>query len=187
MAVIALNCSISLLLFKDLISSELLEKWQLVDTLVQIGIALTASGSAVAGWQLWEKPEMKIVWIVISCIISLVALSHKGFRVTDKIKTWGESKKAFTMLRNQLEILRYEVNTSFGKDPDNIDKRYREIMNSYAEEDAKIPDKDLLLTKSLEDKAFSRVYESKQKSNYEEELQRSRNKYEISIRGRTNG
>lgn len=171
--------------YQELISSELLEKWQLVDTFVQIGIALAASGSAVAGWQLWEKPAMKIVWAVVSGAVSVIALCHKGFRVTDKVRIWSESRKAFTMLRNQLEILRYEVNTSFEKNRDSIDKRYLEIMSSYADEDAKTPAKDLWLTKSFEEKTFLKVYESKQQTNYAEELKRSRDKY-IARKGGTN-
>lgn len=163
--------------YQELISSELLERWQLVDTFVQIGIALAASGSAVAGWQLWEKPAMKIVWAVVSGAVSVIAFCHKGFRVTDKVRIWSESRKAFTMLRNQLEILRHEVNVSFEQNRDSIDKRYLEIMGSYADEDAKTPAKDLWLTKSFEEKTFLKVYESKQQTNYAEELKRSRDKY----------
>lgn len=170
--------------YQELISSELLEKWQLLDTFVQIGIALTASGSAVAGWQLWERPEMKVAWVIISGVISVIAFCHKGFRVTDKIKIWSESKKAFTMIRNQLEILRYEVSASFEQNRDSINKRYLEIMKSYAEEDAKTPAKDLWLTKSFEEKTFLKVYESHQQTNYEEELKRSRDK--LTKKGGTN-
>lgn len=162
--------------YQELISSELLEKWQLVDTFVQIGIALAASGSAVAGWQLWEKPAMKVAWAVVSGAVSIIALCHKGFQVTDKIRIWSEAKKAFTMLKNQLEILRYEVNTSFEQKRDSIDKRYLEIRNSYADEDTKTPAKDLWLTKSLEKKTFSKVYESKQQTNYKKELEKSKDK-----------
>jgi hypothetical protein len=171
--------------YQELISSELLEKWQLVDTFAQIGIALAASGSAVAGWQLWEKPAMKVAWAVISGAVSIVALCHKGFRVTDKIRIWSESKKAFTMLRNQLEILRYEVDASFGRDRKSIDKRYLEIKKSYADEDAKTPARDLWLTKSFGEKIVSEVYKSPQQTNYEEELKRSRDKY-ITTKGGTN-
>ncbi len=172
--------------YQELISSELLENWQLVDTFVQIGIAVTASGSAIAGWQLWERPEMKVAWAIVSGIISVLAFCHKGLRVTDKVKIWSESKKAFTMLRNQLEILRYEVDASFEKNRDSIDKRYLEIMKSYADEDAITPAKDLWLTKSVENKTVLKIFESNQKTNYEVELKRSRDKYNTG-KGGTNG
>ncbi len=163
--------------YKELISAELLAKWQLVDTFTQIGTALTASGSAIAGWQFWDKPEMKVAWVFISGMISIIAICHKAFRVTDKIKIWSESNKAFTMIRNQLEILRYEVNVAFNKNRNSIDKRYLEIVKTLADEDTKAPDKDLLLTKSIEKRIVSNIYNSKQKTNYEEELERSKNKY----------
>lgn len=163
--------------YQELICSKLFGRWQTTDTFVQIGIALTASGSAIAGWQLWELKEMKIIWAIISGLISILAICHKVFGVTNKIKTWSESSKAYSMIKNQLEILRYDINTSFDKNTDNIHKKLREIKTSYAEEDPKTPNNDLWLTKSLEYETEISIYESKQKTNFEEELRISYEKY----------
>jgi len=160
--------------YKELIASELLQKWKMVDTFCQIGIALTAAGSAIAGWQFWEKAEMKIVWSAISGMISLAAVGHKGFRVVDKVKIWSEATQAFTMLKNQLETLRFEVNTSLAQNLDNIKKTYLEIRKSYTEEDKKIPDHDLWLSKSLETRTFAKIHDSNEKTNFDKELMLSK-------------
>jgi hypothetical protein len=163
--------------YQELVCSELFDKWQTTDTFAQIGIALTASGSAVAGWKFWELQEMKVIWAMISGLISIIAICHKSFGVTSKIKTWSESSKAYSMIKNQLELLKFDINTSYEKNADNIHKKLREIKTIYAEEDPKTPINDFWLTKSLEDKTEISIYESKQKTNFEEELRISYEKY----------
>ncbi|MEW6608046.1 MAG: hypothetical protein AB1414_11445 [bacterium] len=101
--------------YYELIASELLAKWEMVDRFIQIGIILTATGGTVAGWQLWNQPGMKIVWSVLCGIVSFMAIMHKVFCVVDKIKVWLEVKQSFTMIKNQMEILRYEVKVSVKK------------------------------------------------------------------------
>ncbi len=172
--------------YKELVASELLVIWERIDAFIQIGIAVTAAGSGVAGWQLWNIPEMKIVWAVISGIISLMAIGHKVFCIADKIKVWYEAKQSFAMIKNQLEILRYEVKVSFKENHDNINKRYIEIKKIFAEADSRIPNKDLWLTESLKNRSVSNVlYDDTQKTNFEEELKLSRKKYQSALE-RTN-
>ncbi len=163
--------------YQEFVCSELFDKWQTTDTFVQVGIALTASGSAVAGWSFWELPKMKVIWAVLSGLISILAICHKSFGVANKIKTWSESSKAYSMIKNQLEILKFDINTSYEKNTDNIHKKLREIKAIYAEEDPKTPNNDFWLTKPLEDKAEISIYESKQKTNFDQELRISYDKH----------
>ncbi len=171
--------------YQEFVCSKLFGKWQTTDTFVQVGIALTASGSAIAGWSLWELPEMKVIWAVMSGLISILAICHKSIGVSYKIKTWCESSKAYSMIKNQLEILKFDINTSYEKNTDNIHKKLREIMADYADEDGKTPNNDLWLTKSLEDKAEISIYESKQKTNFDKELRISYDKFKEKKKGIT--
>jgi hypothetical protein len=164
--------------YQEGICSELFEKWQRSDTFVQVGIALTASGSAIAGWQLWENPKMKAVWTLLSGFISLLAICHKAFGVTNKVKDWSESSKTYRIIKNQLEVLKFEINTSYDeKNADKILKKLSGIKSTYAEEDSNVPSKDFWLTRSLENRVELSLYQSKQKTNFEKELRKSYEKY----------
>jgi len=162
--------------YQEIVCSKIYAKWETTDTFVQVGIALTASGSAVAGWSFWELPQMKIVWAAMSALISIIAICHKSFGVASKIKIWSESSKAYSLIKNQLELLKYDINTSYEKNTDDIHKRLREIKAAYAEEDPKTPNSDLWLTKSIENNAEIAIYESKQKTNFFDELRLSYDK-----------
>ena len=166
--------------YQESVCSAVFHKWQTTDTFVQIGIALTASGSAVAGWSYWEIPEMKIIWGIISVSISIAAICHKAVGVTNKIKIWSESSKVYSMIKNQLEVLKFDINTSYDENADYIHKKLREIQLIYADEDPKTPDGDFWLKKSLEDKILMSIYESNQKTNFEKELKIVYDKYKTS-------
>ncbi len=163
--------------YKELIASGLIKKWETVDTFCQIAIALTAVGSGIAGWHLWELPQMKIVWSVISGMIALVAICHKWFHVVDKVKIWSDTRTAFKMIKNNLETLRYQVDISFEKNYENIHKMYLNIRENYTNEDNRTPDNDFLLFRSLENTTVWNIYNSNEKTNFEEELKLSKEKY----------
>ena len=153
-----------------LVSDELLQKWQLIDTCCQIGICVTAAGSCIAGWQLWAYPGLKILWAVISGCISLAALAHKSFDVAGEVRKWSDARRVYATLTNQLETLKYEVDTAFDKDPDRYQTRYLDIRESYQEQDKTTPGKDLLLTEPLQHKIKKQVFEDARKTNFEKEL-----------------
>ncbi|MBM3156539.1 MAG: hypothetical protein FJ004_04555 [Chloroflexi bacterium] len=72
--------------FEELLSDTLVQRWTRIDFIVKILVALTASGSAVAGWTLWEKPELKVVWGAISLIAAIASIFHTTALVDNFIK-----------------------------------------------------------------------------------------------------
>ena len=162
--------------YKELVASALLERWQRTDTVIQTAIAATTAGSAVAGWQLWAMPGMRMVWTSICGIASLMIVGHRVLRVVDKVKVWSEARQAFTMLKNQMETLRYEAKTSFKTTPDEIHKKYLAIRAVFEHEDKKTPDQDVWLTQSLENSVLNSIYNSIEKTSFDEELQLARGK-----------
>lgn len=45
----------------EIAAQNLIDRWQIVDELTKVLVALTASGSAVAGWTMWNNPNLKII------------------------------------------------------------------------------------------------------------------------------
>jgi hypothetical protein len=61
--------------YEEILSGDLIDRWQSFDEFAKIVIALTASGSAVSGWALWTQPGFRAVWAVLAGL----ALSWRFF------------------------------------------------------------------------------------------------------------
>ncbi len=52
--------------YYEIMISSLGQRWELLDTISKVLIALTASGSAIAGWELWGKDGYKVIWLALA-------------------------------------------------------------------------------------------------------------------------
>ncbi len=85
--------------YQELLAERLLYRWQRFDDFSKLTIALTASGSAIAGWGMWDTPALRPVWILIAGTSALLTIVHKTIDITKKIHDWADSKKTFSKLR----------------------------------------------------------------------------------------
>lgn len=105
--------------YQELVAEGLSGRWSNLDLFTKVLVALTASGSAVAGWHFWTLPGLKLVWVVIAGFGAVVSTLHASVGVSSHAKRWSEAKGRFAGLRLDLETLRYQMRC----DPDfNIDK-----------------------------------------------------------------
>ena len=138
--------------FEEILSDLLINRWLRIDIGVRVGIALTASGSAVAGWTLWERPDFKIIWAIISCLAAVGAIFHSTISVPSLLKEHTRSNKDFTALRHEFETLRNDLNinpqfdvTKKNHELKALKKRYTELCNNSPH--------DILSTDKLANKA----------------------------------
>ncbi|WP_367302903.1 hypothetical protein [Vibrio cholerae] len=52
--------------YYEIMISSLGQRWELLDTISKVLIALTASDSAIAGWELWGKDGYKVIWLALA-------------------------------------------------------------------------------------------------------------------------
>ena len=72
--------------YYEVLFGKLSQNWQIFDFITRLLIALTASGSAVAGWALWNESNYKEYWVITAAIASILSIVHALLNTTDKVK-----------------------------------------------------------------------------------------------------
>jgi hypothetical protein len=101
----------------EILSEKLINIWQKVDDVNKVLVAITASGSVISGWALWENPALKYIWITLAGFAALLSIIHAALSVANRIKDWTEIKRQFALLRIDLEMERakMEINCVFNE------------------------------------------------------------------------
>ena len=134
--------------YAELVASHLSRHWLIVDELARVMIALTAAGSVVSGWALWNNPQFKILWSIIAGLGAVLAILHTALRVPERLKELNNTQQSFTGLRIDLETFRYKMklNPNFSTEAFNPD--FLTLRKRYSEGSQRVPN-DILLTKRL--------------------------------------
>lgn len=143
---------------QELILGRLIDRWSRIDLGIRLIIALTASGSAVAGWTLWETEGAKEYWAAVSGLAAVLAIVHSTIKISDLVE---KGKIAHTMawdLRMQFEKLmrdyRRSPNQELGQFADRLDG-LNEKASALFEQSPHFPD----LTDGFKKKAHYDVIE----------------------------
>ena len=95
--------------YEEKVCDVLLDRWQWLDEVTKILVALTATGSAVAGWALWQDPNFKWIWTSIASTGAVLAIVHTALDVAGRLKGHGDNRRLFASLRIDLETFRYRM------------------------------------------------------------------------------
>jgi hypothetical protein len=133
--------------FYEIEAEMLAQKWQRVDEVVKVIVAVTASGSAVASWAIWQKPGLQMLWAILSGIAALAAIIHATLGVPGRLKDWIEIRGFFLVLRNDLQILRQRMRAAPNLPIETIQSDYEALRKRFAEGEAKIKSDILLSTR----------------------------------------
>jgi len=144
--------------FEEMVADSLINRWQLLDEVTKISVALTATGSAVSGWALWNKPHLKTVWAILAGIGAVLAIFHTTLGVPRRLKDWSEIKQYFASLRIDLETFRYRMEIDPEFPLDKFSQEFVEYRKQY-KEGANLLKNDILLTKRLQIKFQDRLNE----------------------------
>src|SRR5262249_45730032 len=99
--------------YNELEAGVLISRWQAVDETTKVLAALTSSGSAVAGWLVWNETGWKqLTWQVLAGIASVLSIGHVALKVSDRVKDWSDTKGHFVRLRTELETFIYHTKVS---------------------------------------------------------------------------
>jgi hypothetical protein len=95
--------------FQELASESILTRWTKIHYATAILTAITASGSAVSGWALWNSGEGKYIWVLVASTASLFSIVHSALGVPAKIKEEEHRRQQFSALRNDIETFRHSL------------------------------------------------------------------------------
>ncbi len=138
--------------YMEIASENLIDRWSIVDELTKVLVALTASGSAISGWAMWDNPDLKFIWIAISGISSALAILHTALSVPGRIKHWSEIKRLFASLRIDLETFIHKMSINPEMSIEQISDEFEKYRSRYGEVMQRQLN-DIFLTKSLEEKS----------------------------------
>jgi len=101
--------------YEEVTADALVNRWQWVDEITKVLVALTASGSAISGWALWSDPNFRLVWTGLAGFAAILSIVHTALGVPARLRDWGEVKRYFASLRIDIETCRYKmkVNSEF--------------------------------------------------------------------------
>lgn len=136
----------------EILSEKLINIWQKVDDTNKVLVAVTASGTVVSGWALWENPTFKYFWIVLAGVAAVLSIFHASLGVANRIKDWTEIKRQFALLRIDLEIQRAKMEINYDFNENDFESIFESSMKKYAEQYANLRN-DILKTKRIQVKA----------------------------------
>ncbi len=116
---------------QELLGDKIVSRWRTIDDVTKILVALTATGSVVSAWALWETADGKLVWSIIAGIASILSILHASLSVPAKLKDWVEVKQLFTGLRLDLETFRQNMAMNPNFDIDAFNKSYNDLRARY--------------------------------------------------------
>jgi len=116
----------------EVLSERLEGEWLIVDKVVAVLVALTASGSAVAGWALWKDGTPASLWAVLSGSAALLAIVHSTLGVPATLKAHGECRRYFTHLSLDIESLRMRMRTNQSFDIDTLEAQFDDCRKRFS-------------------------------------------------------
>lgn len=98
--------------FAEFVTDALLARWRLFDNAVGVLTAVTASSSAIAGWQLWSRPSGKETWTLFAGAAVLLSVFHSVLAAKGRIQNLERIRRNLLDIRIECQMLLNEV--SFG-------------------------------------------------------------------------
>ena len=145
--------------YEEIVADSLINRWQWLDEGAKVLVAVTATGSVISGWALWNKPYFAYVWGFMSGLAAVLALIHAALGVPGRLKEWGSIQQFFTELRVDLATFRYRIQI----DPDfpihEFTEEFVTYRDRYADGVKRLIRTDIFRTKRLENRSQDQLNE----------------------------
>jgi hypothetical protein len=119
--------------FFETLADRLIDRWQMTDEITKVVVALTATGSAVAGWALWQHEDLKLVWALFAGVAAVISIIHAALGVPGKLKDWEDFKRTFVALRVKLETFRHRMEIDPNFSVEDFTNDYTSMREEFGE------------------------------------------------------
>lgn len=125
--------------FQELLASAVSDRWQRIDIATNLLVAFTASGSAIAGWALWNEIGWRTVWLIVAGVASMSSIVHGVLSVPTRIKDQEDLRQQFSRLRVDIQTFRQNLQIIIAKSEqiltayEEINRDYNELRKRYAD------------------------------------------------------
>lgn len=89
--------------------SRVIARWKFFDLATKILVAITATGSAIAGWSLWAQEPLKYFWALVAGIAAIASIFHAVIQVQAILENLSDLRARFSALRIALDTLRQQL------------------------------------------------------------------------------
>ena len=137
--------------FEELVADSLVYRWLILDDVTKVLVALTASGSAIAGWSLWSSDDFKWLWALLAGFGALLSVIHASLGVPSRVKQWEGLKRTFAKLRIEIETFRQRMAINPNFELDAFVKEYSLYRKRYGEAMQQLQG-DIVRTRRFEEK-----------------------------------
>lgn len=134
----------------------MVDRLKTVDDITKVLVALTASGSAVAGWNLWSRGGFDLGWAILAGVGAVLAIVHGSLGIPARLKDWLEAKKDFLALRTVVAALRSTMTNHADFDPVEMEKQIAGVTARFSEYEGRIPS-DFFVTLRLKSLCQDRI------------------------------
>jgi hypothetical protein len=135
--------------YNEILADKLVNRWQILDDASKILVAVTASGSALSGWALWNQPGYRLFWAGLAGFSAVLGIAHSSLSVAHRLGDWGKIKRAFAVLRIELETLQYRMRFDFKATNRDFQRQFIKHRRQYLEA-VQLLKNDVLLRKGIE-------------------------------------
>ena len=117
--------------YYEILFDDISKKWQTFDFATRLLVALTASGSAVAGWALWSDENYKIGWVVFAGLASVISIIHAALNTNEKLKRYAKLSSDISNVKMEYETFQHELTIYPDFDVDKYFKKHQKLRGSY--------------------------------------------------------
>lgn len=124
--------------FMERKSEKLLGVWENIDTVTNILVLFTATGSAavttsaVAGWSVWDSPTGKVVWSGLAGLAAVLSILSQSFGVKSNIKMQTDWLVSYREVRTRLEMIMSRMKLHPNSDSDELESEFILIKKNLA-------------------------------------------------------
>jgi hypothetical protein len=115
--------------FQEMASEALIGRWQIIDKATAFLVAATASGSAIAGWALWNAPGWKLGWAAFAGMTTIASIGHGVMGVPERVKTQSDVRRGFSKLRVDVQTFRHRLKA--GLEVSEASHQYDELQERF--------------------------------------------------------
>src|SRR5262249_26814632 len=68
----------------------LLSRYQTNNTILEIAIAIGATSSGISGLALWQQPDGKIIWAIVTLMSGILAIAKPFLQLNKKVERYSK-------------------------------------------------------------------------------------------------
>jgi hypothetical protein len=143
--------------YEEIAAEDLINRYQNIDEVSKVIVVLATAGIAVSvGFDLWNQPFIKVIWTILAGIGAILAMVNMALGIPSRLHDWGEHKRCFATLRNDLATFRYRMKIDPFFSIEEYTKEFVEYRKRYSEGYQR-QKADILYRRRLQDKAQDKL------------------------------